>query len=735
MLLKTIQKGLIDKIFSDTAPAWHWAFNPTMQAIRNGLLLALPLVMAGSIALLINNLPIPAYQQAMEAIFGSNWRLFGATIWGGTFGVLALLMLYSISQQLTIEYNQKHPLEPVSPTISALVSFASLVVITPKIEGAGLAAHWSGSGGLFVGIVVALLATRLFLFLIKHLRVSLYAEGADTAIPQAFASLIPGIATVLIFTLVGICFNVFTGSSIHQFVHDMVLYPFSLFRDTLGTSTAYIFICQLLWFVGIHGTNVLDPVTHQFYELAAQENLVAMAAGLPLPHIFTKLFLDTFVYMGGSGSSLCLLIALLIASKNDGSRKLAQLSLLPGIFNINELLLFGLPVILNPIFLIPFVFVPLILAFSGYFAVSLGLVPGPTIAVDWTTPPIVGGYTATGSISGSLLQCFNLALGTLIYIPFVKISDRIKEGRLKAAMNGLMDVACNNAVSPSGKKCLDRDDEIGALARALANDLQTALQTSEGLYVEYQPQVDHVSGVVIGAEALVRWRHPVYGFIPAPIMVAISEDGDFIKPMGIWVLNEACAERRRLHDAGVDDTFELSVNVSVLQLEDKTLPQKVLDCLKKHGLQPAMIGIEITESVALDPDAEHNKTLVQIHEIGVGISIDDFGMGHSSLLYLKQFPVSALKIDKALSKDVTSNQTCVEIITTIVDLCRALNVSIVVEFIENQEQIDLLRKMGCYIFQGYFFSKPVSGEKLLAYVQTTNAKANATAQQWEASLF
>ncbi|MDR2838038.1 MAG: EAL domain-containing protein [Azonexus sp.] len=714
------QNQRLNRLYARTGVFWRWASNPTMRAIRSGLLLALPLVMAGCFALLINQLPIPAYQRAMLALFGPNWPLFGATVWSGTLGVLTLLMVFSISQQLTIGYNQKHPLAPINPIITALVSFSSLIVITPRIEGVGLTTQWTGSGGLFVGIIVALAATRLFLFLARRSRFSLHVEGSDAAIPQAFASLVPGFLTVLVFSSLSLFFDFLSGDDgIQQFLHNTLPSLFSLLDHPFGSTTAYIVIGQGLWFIGVHGANLLDPV-NQIYTLAFEENLVAHAAGAPMPHIVTKVFLDTFVYMGGAGSSLCLLAALLLASKSSGSRKLAKLSILPGIFNINEPLLFGLPVILNPVFLIPFILTPLTLALCSYLAIVAGLVPLPLVSINWTTPPIIGGYIATGSIAGSLLQCFNLCLGTLIYIPFVKISDRIKADRRQEVLNGLLEVACSNRVSPSGKKCLDRSDEIGALARALANDLQTSLQTGAGLYVEYQPQINHLSGRVIGAEGLIRWQHPVYGLIPAPIMVAVSEDGDFIKPLGLWVLHEICGERKRLRHCGIDDAFRLSVNVSVLQLNDRNLLRKILDALTKHDLQPSLMGIEITESVALDLGAGHSKVLREIHQSGIAISIDDFSMGHSSPLYLKHFPVDVLKIDKTLSKDITENHTSVEIVTAIVKLCRALDVDVIVEHIENQAQIDLLRKLDCHIFQGYFFSKPIDGEKLLAYLQAAN---------------
>jgi EAL domain-containing protein (putative c-di-GMP-specific phosphodiesterase class I) len=458
-----------------------------------------------------------------------------------------------------------------------------------------------------------------------------------------------------------------------------------------------------------------------------QANIAAHAAGQTMPHLVTKEMLDVFVYMGGSGSAICLLLALAFASRNNSSRRLAQLSMIPGIFNINELLLFGLPVILNPVFLVPFILVPIALLFVSYYAIVFGFVPGPYVEIDWTTPPIISGFVSTGSLNGSLLQCFNILLGVAIYLPFVRISDRLKAERMKLAMKGLLRVASGNAVGPLGKKCLDRDDEIGALARVLANDLQAALRKSDGLFLEYQPQIEHLSGKVIGVEALVRWRHPVYGLIPAPVTVAIAEDGDFIKRLGLWVFDEACAERRRWQAGGLPDDFETSVNVSVRQLDDADLPKAFAACLDKHRLRPSMIGIEVTESVALDPDAQHSTVLHRLHELGLNISIDDFGMGHSSLLYLKHFPVSALKIDKALSKDVAVDRTCLEIISTIVDLCKALKVHIVVEFVETVEQIALLRGLDCHIFQGYYFSKPLAGEAALAYALQKNAAVEALA--------
>jgi lactose/cellobiose-specific phosphotransferase system IIC component len=718
-------KRIFDSIYTLTAPGW--AFCPTMQAIRNGFLLCMPLVAAGALAILINNLPIPAYQEAMTALFGSNWRRFGMLIWQGTYGIISVPMIIGVSSHLIVLHNRKDPAHPISPVMVVLVVLASLVVIIPSDETAGFAAEWLGVQGLFVSIIVAIAATQIFLRLtrIKWLQIAVYSEGTDAATLVVFAYLLPGVLTITLFSGFYLLFHVITDVSIYRFTNDLVLFPFKhliLQQDgnQFSTSLLYVFVVQSIWFFGIHATNILASINAEIFQTASAEG-----------SIFTKEFLDIFVFMGGSGSSICLLISLLLVSSNHGSCRLAKISALPGIFNINEILLFGLPVILNPIFLIPFIATPIILTLNSYLAVHYGFVPRPSVVLNWTTPPIIGGYFATaGSVSGSLLQCFNLVIGTLIYTPFVMIADRVKQQRQKMTMNELMDIACSNTVSPSGKKCLDRDDEIGSLARSLAGDLERALKRGQGLYLEYQPQVDNRTGEVLGTEALVRWRHPVYGLIPPPIMVAISEDGDFMKPLGLWVLEEACAERARWKSLGVDDHFKTSVNVSIRQLDDPHLPEKVVQCLQRHQLESYMIGIEVTESIALDPEGPHNRILDKIHSHGIAVSIDDFGMGHSSLIYLKYFPVSALKIDKALSKDVASSHICAEIISTIVDLCRSLDVKIVVEFVENQGQIDVLRRLGCYIYQGYFYSPPLSAEKMLKFALDKNHAAQPEGEDY-----
>ena len=708
-----------DRIQGIAAP--NWAYHPIMLSIRNGFLLCLPLITAGALATLLNNFPLPLYREIMSEIFGENWTRFGALVWSGTFGIISIPMLIGTSYHLAALDNQKHIAEPISPIIAAITAFASLMVIMPSGE---IASH-IGTQGLFVGLIVAIAATKIFLRLARtrYLAMPIHSEGAEASIQQAFACLMPCILTVSIFAAFYFAFQSIFSVDIHQAARNALLFPFhfEFLRGALDTGISYVLLIHIFWFFGIHGSNVLDPLTSELFESARVANETALAAGLPPTDIITKHFMDIFVFMGGCGSSICLIAALLIASRSGGSRRLAKISFLPGVFNINEILLFGLPVILNPTFLLPFVFTPLILTATSFTAVSLGFVPLPAHEIAWTTPPIIGGFLATNGISGSVLQLLNLVIGTLIYIPFVKISDREKAARQKKAMADLMEIALSNTVGPSGKKCLDRGDEIGILARSLARDLEYALSHNIGIYLEYQAQVDDAEKVVIGCEALVRWRHTVYGLIPAPIMVAVSEDGNFMRSLGLWVMNEACRERAIWRENGLDDHFKTSVNVSIQQLDDDDFVQKAISCVKRHNLAPQMMGIEVTESIALDPQSPQNNKLNDLHDLGFIISMDDFGMGHSSLVYLKYFPINILKIDRVLSKDIVTSKTSKEVVSTIVELCKSLNIHIVVEYVETRDQIDELLRLGCYIFQGYYFRPPTSAQEMFEYAATMNA--------------
>ncbi|MDR0564778.1 MAG: PTS transporter subunit EIIC, partial [Azoarcus sp.] len=299
----------------------NWAYSPSMQAIRNGFLFCLPLVTTGAIAVLLNNLPLPGYDEFMKQVFGEGWKRFGELVWQGTFGIISIPMLVGTSYHLAVLDNHKHVATPVSPLITALTALASIMIILPSDGEGGIIQHM-GTQGLFSSILVSIIASRVFLKLarLRLLTMLIYSEGTEASIQQVFASLIPSIITVCLFGAFYFVFRWLFGVSVHQAVHEAILFPFHFewIQQPLNMSISFVLLVHIFWFFGIHGLNVLDPLTKNLFASASEANAEALAAGLPLPNIVTKDFLDIFIFIGGSGSSLCLLLALFIASRNGG---------------------------------------------------------------------------------------------------------------------------------------------------------------------------------------------------------------------------------------------------------------------------------------------------------------------------------------------------------------------------------------------------------------------------------
>ena len=395
-----------------------------LLAIRDGFISIMPLAIIGSLAILINNFPILYYQEYMIRIFGADWTLFSNYIYSGTFAIMSLLIVFSISYNLADSYNN-------DPLLAALISFSSFIITIIQSNGQGFTIpfQWLDASGLFVAIIVAILATEIYVKIMNFLESKKNNEqGTMTPIlNRYFSALLPTVLIFLIFSLMRLAFAFFGVENIIKELYRLIQLPLMGLANNLFTALIIVFIGHFFWFLGLHGTNILEPVIQALYLPALQENIQAVSNNMTVPNIFTKPFFDSFVYMGGSGTTISLLIVIYLFSKSKRKKDLMKLSSTQSIFNINEPILYGLPIVMNPIYFIPFIITPMILTLSSYFAILTGLVPKTIAMVPWGTPPIISGFLITGSISGSLLQIFNIFIGVLIYFPFVKIAERIKE--------------------------------------------------------------------------------------------------------------------------------------------------------------------------------------------------------------------------------------------------------------------------------------------------------------------
>ena len=245
---------------------------------------------------------------------------------------------------------------------------------------------------------------------------------------------------------------------------------------------------------------------------------------------------------------------------------------------------------------------------------------------------------------------------------------------------------------------------------ALEDSLRSAVERQE-FVLHYQPRVDGESGRILGVEALIRWNHPEQGLMAPGGFIDVAEQSRLIIPIGRWVLEEACRQNREWQDSGLP-AIPVSVNVSAIQFREAGFADCVAHALTISGLPACQLELEITESVVMNDAAEAIRTMRVLKELGVRISIDDFGTGFSSLAYLKDFPVDALKVDRSFVSEITRNERIASIACAVIDLGARLGLEVVGEGVETQEQRRFLLEHGCREMQGFLFARPMPAQAL-----------------------
>lgn len=679
----------------------------TLRALRRGLLYSMPLILIGSFVLVVLNLPIPAYQNFLLSMFGKGWRDIGLLIYKGTLQIMAVTTLITVSYAVS---NEKELVKSgeVDSIIIVITAFASFITFTNNINMI-IITEEAGSTSMFIASVISVLACNLFCFFYKCRKrifpLDRISYNGGNLIRSSFRAVVPALLTVFVFATAKIMLDFieldYSISSALILLNEKWMTEHNYFFALI-----IIIITQILWFFGVHGGNVVMDA------MSASTPSVSSATEVG---IFTKNFFDTYVYLGGAGATLGLLVALLLIGRKGNENRLAKHSLLPMIFNINEVMIYGLPIIFNPYYFIPFILSPIVLSFTAWVSVSMGWVPPVTQAVKWTTPILLSGYIGTGSVAGIIMQAVNLLLSVLVYIPFVRLHEKDHQRIRKVAFENLTKQIIYLQETKQ-ISVFNRHDEMGYLARMLAAELKYGFMNNKlTLHMEYQPKTN-LKGEVMGAEALLRWIHPIYGYVSPLVILSICDEANLTNELGTWVMNQAFSDLRYLHDQG-HTNLSLSVNLSPRQLsDDKQLIQTVRSCIDRLGLEPKYMELELTENATIDQSDSTLNKLQLIKSMGMNLSIDDFGMGHSSLLYLCDFHASIVKIDASLVSNIVNDTQRQHIIKSILTLCGKLNVKAVAEGVEAKEQVEILHKLGCQYFQGFYFSKSLTVDKFIEYV-------------------
>lgn len=688
--------------------------NLYLQGIQRGLMYVLPLVLTGAFVLCFVSLPFPSVQKFQEILFGAEWQSVGESIIQGTFGITSLALVIGVSFGIAELRSLKRNESESNARMTTVVALACYITtLGPSSEWGS---YFSLGPGLIMAVFTAVSSSFIFCFFcsLKRYRLPLAGVGHDPITSDYLIYFPAGALTILLFAVGHHIYSLFfadTLGALQSWVLHLIL---DNNISELGISLLYTGLSQILWLFGVHGPNVLFVVEKEILSPAMVENAHAAAMAMPAPHIVTKDFLDNFALIGGSGSTLALIIAILLKAKEGGTKRLCMVAVIPAICSINEPLLFGIPLVFNPVYAIPFVLTPLVQTVVAYLATAFNLVAPTIVDTHWSMPVFLSGYVTTQSFTGVVMQLVNIGIGVGMYIPFVGYSEELHRLQARESLSTLLDNATDPLPGPNGKQCLTRPGFAGYLARTLADDLAKAISDNKQLFFLFQPQVDAVTGQVRGVESLLRWDHPVYGYISPPVIIALAEDIEQIDALGNVVLEESC-NRLSMWQGTVPKDFLMSVNLSAKQLRNPKLAEQIMSAAKRAGIPSENLQVEITETLALTPDDLTFTVLNKIHEYGVKIAIDDFGMGHTSFRYLKDFPIDTVKIDRSLTIE-TADGVNDHIVKSILHLTNELKIKTVVEGVETIEQLDRFMKLGCSLYQGFYFSKGLDADNCLKYI-------------------
>lgn len=414
--------SFIDKLSEKLVPiASKLGQNKYLLVLRDAFMLAFPITMFGSLIVVINNLPF--FSDELKGTLGT---LFGNGQ-NATMSILTIFVTFGIGYYLSREHK-------IDPVFGGAVSLASYLILTPfemlteggEVVTGVLTLDRLGAKGMFVGMVASFLAAEIYARITKRGITITMPEGVPEAVARSFSAMIPAILTLSLFTLINAFVIGVLNANLHDLVYDTIQEPLTGLGSGLPATLVAVFFVQLLWFFGLHGQIIINSVMDPIWNTTMLDNLAAYESGDPLPHIVTKPFMEMYtVGMGGSGSTLIVVILLAFFMKSRQFNDVGRLALAPGIFNVNEPVIFGMPIVLNAAIFIPWVIAPLVTTAFNYLVMDMGIFPIPTgVSVPWTVPVFANGMLATNSIMGGILQLIDMAIIGVIWYPFLKIVDR-----------------------------------------------------------------------------------------------------------------------------------------------------------------------------------------------------------------------------------------------------------------------------------------------------------------------
>ncbi len=391
-----------------------------LLAMRDGVVMMMPLLIIGAFAMVVAEFPNQGVQDFMASTFGENWNAFEGIIMNATYGIAALVACLGVAGSLVKSYG----IDGMPAGIIGMSSLMAVVVPSVLTDGDKTVEAWiAGSldaNLLFTALLVAIITGEIYRWFIQK-NVTIRLPGAvPPAVSAQFAALIPGVVTLILFTAVRLLFATTAWGGFPAFVSDVISRPLrSVGTSYVGTLLACL-MEHLLWSFGLHGSSVvIFPIFEPLWIVNMNENITEGAK-----NIVTFTFYENGVWIGGSGATLAAVLYMMFFAKSELLKSIGRIGILPSLFNINEPVTFGLPIVLNPVLMVPYILAPMTAMTVQYVGTAVGLFPLCNNMVPWTTPVLISGFLTTGSFMGVVAQLCGLAAALAIWLPFIRAYDK-----------------------------------------------------------------------------------------------------------------------------------------------------------------------------------------------------------------------------------------------------------------------------------------------------------------------
>lgn len=590
---------------------------------------------------------------------------------------LPYLITASISYMLAIRYSL-----PRSAIILLCTLYLAIASEVAHI-GAALPVYQS-----FFAIVMPFGSVPLIFF---FFRLFSSHKNENIIVKESFQIIIPGLMAALII----IHLSVFSLRYLASLPLNDIIFNYISPDNAYAFGIVFSFLNSFFWFLGIHAHHVMGVFIQALNET---------------PDLFPLSinFLRSFVFIGGSGSTLALAIVLLLFSKHRSVRLLALSSLFTSMINVNELLLFGLPIILNFRFLRPFLLAPIINVVLALLAVDVGFIEPTLSNVYPYTPVFLNSWLASGGDwHAVVLQVALLFISCTVYFPSVRYLNKQDNIFYLRSLDTTYIRCLEEAKSVNNDSVLisrQKEKEMAEVERKIQIIGRTEF------FVQYQPQISQLTGKVIGCESLLRAKNDQGEILYPNAFLPWLEKANLMKDIDLWVVRRVVRDLKRREALGVN--VNTSVNITVYTLMDDQCMEQIVRLIEPVS---QYLDFEITEGSLLQDKAKLAGVFERLHELGCHIHIDDFGTGYSSMSYLNLFDIDAIKIDRSFVQALDTEKGR-KVFSGIYAVANELAMDVVVEGVETQEQLNFVSQFKQVSVQGWYYSKPLNEQDFIDYV-------------------